>query len=59
MPLMCYAPDKIMTDGRDRPEGRTKLRLSQKNKIASFKDVLDFDRQSNPGAGTLESGVMM
>ena len=33
--------------------------ISQKNKIALFKDVLDFDLQPHSGAATIESGVMM
>ena len=33
--------------------------ISQKNKIALFKDVLDLDLKPHSGAGTIESGVMM
>ena len=33
--------------------------MNQKNKIALFKDVLDFDFQPHSGARTIESGVMM
>ena len=34
------------------------LTKSEKN-IALFKDVLEFDLQPHPGAGTYESGVMI
>ena len=33
--------------------------IRQKNKIKLFKDILDFDLQSHPGAETLEYWVMM